>query len=340
MSKNPASLSSLYGNIVLTLDEIDLNLDKAEKELKKMSRLRGLERLGVEKAQAEFDRFRTEYQELKEGLKESVVFMKKTEYEKSMFSQLETFATKWLTKLDQSLGSPGAKIQNNEVFRAVGGVIRGVCTEIMCSFKHTVATGKLLASVVELGAAIHDKVFNKDHEPEVLQPEAQTKSRGKPLDKLDESLDMVSKCIQDAQRDLQSISGPNQEEAGKALEMLQDFNTRFDGLKAGVMEKTAGVPEARDKFYKSTALGKMESFAKEWLDKITTSLGVDPKSAMPNSRISKAAINVVKCACDVAVCAVDKAIATGKVVASVVSLGVVVKNKVVGQTKTAQVRTI
>jgi hypothetical protein len=349
MSKNTASLSSLYENVILTLDEIDLNLDKAEKELKKMSQLRGLERLDVEKAQAEFERFKADYKKFKEGIRESAVSMQRTEYEKTILGKLEIFATEQLTKLDQLLGNPGSKIQNNEALRAVGKVVSSSCTAIMCTLNHVVATGKLAESVLELGAAVHDKVFNKDEELEVLQPEEPTKSRGKPLDKLDESLDMVSKYMKSAQLDLQDVSkqsqGTDKGAADNALETLKSFSEGFERAKTEITQQTADVPEALDQFYKSTGFGKMENFAKEWLDKATTFLGSNSEirsaePAVPSSRISKAATNVVKCSCNLVVSVLNQAVATGKVAESVIELGVVVKNKVVGQTKTPQVRTV
>lgn len=326
MSKSSASSSSPYENVMMALDEIDTNLDKAEKELKKISRLRGVEAVDIGKAQREFNQFKAEYQQVKEDLKKSAVSMKKTEHENAMFSKLEAFATKWLAKLDQSLGSPGSKIQNNVIFSAVRNVISSVCTEMVCSFKHTVAAGKLAASVFELGSAIHDKMSGKDQEPEVPQPAGSTKRRDNPLDELNESLDMVSQYMQNAKQDLQGVSGPNKPEAGKALEMLESFSTGFDRVKTDIKRETAGVPEARDKFYKTTWVGKMENFAQEWLGKVAHS-----SESAPNSKILKAAGNVVKCACGVATSAVDKTVATGKVIASVVKLGVTVRQKTVSQ---------
>lgn len=79
MSKSTAPLSSLYENVVLTLEEIDINLDKAEKELGKISRLRGLEAIDIRKAQEEFQAFKKDYEAQKKALKESVISMKKEE---------------------------------------------------------------------------------------------------------------------------------------------------------------------------------------------------------------------------------------------------------------------
>lgn len=250
-----------------------------------------------------------------------------------------------MTKLDNALGSPGSQIQNNEVFRAVRKVIGSACTAIMCILNHVVATGKLAESVLEFGVAVHDKVFNKDEELGAVQPEELTKSRGKPLDRLDESLDMVSKCIKSAQLDLQDISAQSGQ-VGQALVVLESFSEGFRKARTEVTKETAAVPDNLDKFYKSTGFGKMSDFAKEWLDKITTFLGSNSEirsaeSAVPSSRISKAAGNVVKCACDVVKSILNQAVATGRVAESVIDLGVVVKSKVVGQAKTtAQVRTV
>ncbi len=335
------SAAELYENIVLTFAEIDKNLEQAEKELKKISKLRGLEAVDVGKATKALEDFKKDYQEQKRVLKETASKMQRSEYEKTMFGKLETFATEQLSKINTMLGDPVSRVQNNDVLRAVGKVMSTSCTAILCTLNHTAAVGKLAESVLELGSAVHDKVFNID-DPEELNVEEPIKSRGKKLDKLDESLDMVSKCIASAQLDLKDV--PDKDQAAEAWKMLMEFGEGFKKAKSEIQDKTAAVPVALDAYQQTTGFGRMEKFAKEWLNKATTFLAgsqasQQPEPAGPKSRIAKAAGNVVKCACNVVVSVLDQAVATGKVAESVVELGGLVRKKISGP-KQAQIRTV
>ena len=160
--------SELYGNVVLTLDEIDNGLAEAKKELHKVSRVRGADATKMQAAIKAFEAFEKEYNEKKDAFKAVAAGFKKEEDEKSKLAKLYKaldklggFAKSGLDKANSFLGDPVGRIRNNEVLVAVGKVISTSCTSILCTLNHAVAVGELAESVIEENEELIEKRWNE-----------------------------------------------------------------------------------------------------------------------------------------------------------------------------------
>lgn len=336
--------SELYGNVILTLDEMDKSLAEAKKELHKVSRVRGADAAKMKTAIDAFNKFEEEYIAKKEEFKQIAAGFKKEEDEKSKLAKLYKaldklgeFAKSGLEKANSFLGDPVGRIRNNEILVAVGKVISTSCTSILCTLNHAVAVGELAESVIDLGTIVYEKVVYTDEPDKTVLTNDQSKFREGFLYQLDGNLDLVSQWMGSAEKSLQAATekAGKQEDAKEALVTIKGFNEKFGKLKSEIAQQTDSVNEDWKSHYKNSGFGqKLIASGEKWLQSAGNFIAADDFEA-PGRNISNAALKVVRCAGKVVVSTLEQLVATGKVAKSAVELGTAVKKAVTPQKQQA-----
>ncbi|MDR0296786.1 MAG: hypothetical protein LBH67_02265 [Rickettsia sp.] len=179
-NKNESKPDSLE-NLNTALDKVTELLKVAEKELKNIPQLKGLDKLQGEKAQNLLQKFQQGFDKAREDIKKDVENrhaapirdfadqQSAEQYEKSPIGRLEKFAKDQLKKVEKIFEGPVNTIKDNKILNAVVNVIKCSCkavsTIVKSSLNNAIAVGKVAESVVNLGSAIKNAAMGKGAQP-------------------------------------------------------------------------------------------------------------------------------------------------------------------------------
>lgn len=177
-TKSPEPLPKIDTDFDTALNKVAEYLKAAEEELKKITKLNGLDKLQGEKAQnllqefqQGFDKAREEvrgYAATKPGapIRDFADKQSADQYKESPIGRLEKFAKDQLKKVEKIFEGPVNAIKGNKILNAVADVIKCSCkavsTIVKSSLNNAIAVGKVAESVVNLGSAIKNAAMERD----------------------------------------------------------------------------------------------------------------------------------------------------------------------------------
>ncbi|WP_341756671.1 MULTISPECIES: hypothetical protein [unclassified Candidatus Tisiphia] len=174
------SKTNSLGDINAALDKVAGLLEAAEKELKGVKQLKGLDKLQGEKAQNLLQDFKEGFDKASKDIKEYKEYNETVpgapirdfadqrsaeQYENSPIGRLEKFAKDQLKKIEKIFEEPVNYIKNNKILNAVVDVIKCLCkvvsTIVKSSLNNAIVVGEAAKSVVNLGSAIKNAAMGK-----------------------------------------------------------------------------------------------------------------------------------------------------------------------------------
>ncbi|WP_342272131.1 hypothetical protein [Candidatus Tisiphia endosymbiont of Parasteatoda lunata] len=173
-----------------------------------------------------------------------------------------------------------------------------------------------------------------------------TRSGVGPFEDLNIALSEIANYLQNAEENLQKIAqlkGLEKLKGEQAQEAFQAFKKGFDKVRQGVTDYTdtvhaspikAFADEQSRENYEKSPIGRLEKFAKDQLMKVGK-IFEGSADAVRNNPFLNAVGKVMEAACNAVVTlaksTLNNAIATGELAKSVVNLGVVIKDSIVGK---------